>query len=83
MLAARDMRALRDPKARDNTIVVTRPAVEALVALRRGIHLRDGSLANSAAEYEFWKRQVLRGGRVAAWFDGRHCDDATMLVKVL
>ena len=56
MLAARDMRALRDPKARDNTIVVTRPAVEALITLRRGVHLGDGGLANSAAEYEFWKR---------------------------
>lgn len=77
------MGALCDPKSRDNTIVVTRSAVEAFVALRRDVHFGDGGLANTAAEYEFWKRQVLRRGRVAARFNGRHRGDTTMLVSML
>ena len=82
MLATRHVGALCDPQPRDNTIVVTRPAVEALVALRRGVNLGDGGLANPAAEYEFWERQALHGG-VAGGFDGRHRGDAIMLVEML
>jgi hypothetical protein len=35
-------------------------AVKAFIALRRGVDLRNSSLADSAAEDDFWKSQALR-----------------------
>ena len=60
MLAADDVRALRDPKPRDNAIVVARAAVESLVAFRRRVDFSDGRLADAAAEDDFWQSQAFR-----------------------
>ena len=76
------MRAFSDPKARDNTVVVARSAVETFVAFRRSIHLGHRSLADSATENEFWERQALRRRGVAGRFDGSHRDDAIVLLEV-
>lgn len=69
VLAAKDMRTRSNPESGHNAIavVVGGATVEAFVMLFRRVHLRNGSLADVAAEDNLFERDVGRIGRGVVW----------------
>ena len=73
VLPTERMRAVRHPEFHDYTTLVMVRAVEAMIALFRGVYIADQLLADTAAEHNFRSRDVAVACTRIGVLPWRHC----------